>query len=148
VARQVRFTNSVEIERPVEDVFRYLADFENIPRWNYAIQETTKVSHGPVGVGTTYRQTRTVPSRSEEEFEVTVFEPDTRLAIRGALGPFASELEYRLEPVGGRTHLTNEVELKPRGLVGLAGQLAGSRIKGAVARNLGELKSILETGTD
>ena len=75
------FENTVTIQRPTEEVFAFLADFENIPRWNYAIEETHKASAGPVGVGTSYRQTRSVPSRSVEGFEVTVFEPARRLAI-------------------------------------------------------------------
>jgi uncharacterized protein YndB with AHSA1/START domain len=59
------FENTVTIRRPIEDVFAFLADFENIPKWNYAIVETHKVSEGVVGVGTIYQQVRSVPSRSE-----------------------------------------------------------------------------------
>ncbi|HEY8202444.1 MAG TPA: SRPBCC family protein [Actinomycetota bacterium] len=57
------FENTVTIERPAEDVFAFLADFENVPTWNYAVAETTKTSPGPVGVGTIYRQTRSTPRR-------------------------------------------------------------------------------------
>jgi uncharacterized membrane protein len=141
----MRFVNEVEIGRPVEDVFAYLADFENVPEWNYAIERTTKVSEGPVAVGTTYRQIRNIPRRSEESFSVTAFEPDRRLAIRGTLGPFDSELQYRLEPIGQRTQVINEVELTPRGILGMVGRLASSRVKEAVASNLRELKRLLET---
>jgi Polyketide cyclase / dehydrase and lipid transport len=63
------FENTVIIRRPTAEVFAFLADFENVPRWNYAIVETHKVSQGPVGVGTVYQQVRSVPSRSEEGFE-------------------------------------------------------------------------------
>ena len=35
-------------------VFAYLAHFENLPRWNYAISDTRKTSSGPVGVGSRY----------------------------------------------------------------------------------------------
>jgi Pirin C-terminal cupin domain/Polyketide cyclase / dehydrase and lipid transport len=69
------FENTMMIRRSPKDVFAFLADFENIPTWNYAIVETKKTSPGPVGVGTTYRQLRSIPSRSEEGFQVTVFEP-------------------------------------------------------------------------
>jgi uncharacterized membrane protein len=41
------FENTVMIRRPIEDVFAFLSDFENIPKWNYAIVETRKVSEGP-----------------------------------------------------------------------------------------------------
>ncbi len=36
------FTNTVTIERPIEDVFAFLADFENVPTWNRAIEATTR----------------------------------------------------------------------------------------------------------
>jgi uncharacterized protein YndB with AHSA1/START domain len=84
------FQNTVTIQRPVEDVFAFLADFENVPRWNKAILRTRKTSPGPVEVGTTYRQVRTVPSTSEEGFEVTGFEPPRRLEVHGDIGPFAA----------------------------------------------------------
>jgi hypothetical protein len=61
-------------------------------RRNYAIEKTRKASPGPVGAGTIYRQTRSVPSRSEEGFEVTVFEPGKRLAVRGQIGPFRASM--------------------------------------------------------
>jgi Polyketide cyclase / dehydrase and lipid transport len=69
------FENTVMITRPIEDVFAFLSDFENVPKWNYAIVETRKVSEGVVGVGTIYQQVRSVPSRSEESFEVTAYNP-------------------------------------------------------------------------
>jgi uncharacterized membrane protein len=32
----VRFSNDIVIRRPANTVFAYLADLENLPRWNYA----------------------------------------------------------------------------------------------------------------
>jgi hypothetical protein len=138
------FENIVIIQRPVEDVFAFLADFENIPKWNYAIVETKKVSPGPVGVGTTYRQTRSVPSKSEEGFEVTVFEPARRLEVQGQIGPFRARLSYLLEPTGSGTRLRNAVDLGSSGLLTLVAPLATSRVKRAVAANLDTLKQLLE----
>ncbi|MGH2722659.1 MAG: SRPBCC family protein [Actinomycetota bacterium] len=135
---------TVDIRRSPEEVFKYLAHFENVPMWNYAIAETAKVSAGPVGVGTRYRQVRSIPRRSEEGFEVTAFEPHRKLAIEGTLGPFASVLEYRIDPTEGGSRVTNEVQLTPRGVLGVVGQLAPSRVKEAVAKNLGELKRLLD----
>jgi uncharacterized membrane protein len=31
------FENTVLIARPIEDVFAFLSDLENVPKWNYAI---------------------------------------------------------------------------------------------------------------
>src|SRR5829696_5013863 len=103
------------IRRPIADVFAFLADFENIPEWNYAIVETHKVSQGPVGVGTIYQQVRSVPSRSEERFEVTAYNPPRQLEIQGQLGPFPSRLSYALDAIAEGTRVTNTVELELRG---------------------------------
>jgi uncharacterized protein YndB with AHSA1/START domain len=141
----MRFTNTITIDRRPAEVFGFLADFENVPLWNYAISETRKISGGAVGVGTRYRQTRTRPTRSDETFEVTGFEPDRRLSIRGALGPFHSEVTYLLTPAEGGTALTNTMDLTPSGPLRLVAPLAAARVKAAVAANLGVLKQILET---
>jgi uncharacterized protein YndB with AHSA1/START domain len=140
----MRFTNTVAVARPRVEVYAYLADFENIPQWNYAISRTWKVSDGPVRVGSTYRQTRTIPNQTEETFEVTEYDPDRSLAIQGTLGPFAARSSYRLEEAGDATLITNDVELEPAGLTRLVAPLAANRIKHAVAANLNVLKQLLE----
>jgi hypothetical protein len=97
------------------------------------------------GVGTAYRQTRTIPRRTEEGFEVTDFEPPRRLAIHGQIGPFQATAGYLLEPVAGGTRLTNHVELEPSSaLLRLVGPLAVPSVRAAVARNLTALKGLLE----
>ena len=60
------FQNTVTIRRAIEDVFAFLADFENVPTWNYAIVETKKTSPGPVGVGTTYDRSVPSPTRARK----------------------------------------------------------------------------------
>lgn len=140
----MRFANRVTVQRSPHEVFEYLANFENVPDWNYAIVETRKTSDGPVGVGTKYRQTRSLPSPSEEAFEVTEFEPDQRLAIHGGLGPFEGTLTYELETVADGTRITNSADLEAHGLLKIAAPLASSRVGDAVAANLQKLKEILE----
>jgi hypothetical protein len=140
------FENTVTIRTAVEDVFAFLADFENIPIWNYAILETKKTSPGPVGVGTTYRQLRSIPSRREESFQVTGFAPTSRLEVHGDIGPFTATISYLLAPTDDGTRLTNVVALEPAsGPLRLAARLAASRVKTAVAANLNTLKQHLET---
>lgn len=140
----MNFTNTVTINRRPAEVFAFLAQFENVPQWNYAISETWKITGGSATVGSVYRQTRTLPSRGEETFEVTEFEPARRLSIRGALGPFHGDVTYLLEPAGNATALANTVDLQPSGPLRLVAPLVASRVKSAVAANLDTLKQILE----
>lgn len=137
--------NTVTIMRPAEEVFAYLADAENLPRWNYAIEQTRKITAGPVGVGTVYRQTRTIPSRSQEEFEIVVFQPPGQLVLDGTFGPFRARTSYLLEPVADGTGLTNRWELEATSApLRLLAPVAIPRVKAAVAKNLRTLKQILE----
>jgi hypothetical protein len=141
----MEFTNMITINRRPAEVFGFLARFENVPLWNYAVSGTRQVSGGRVGVGTRYRQTRTFAFPRSETFEVTGFEPDRRIAIDGALGPFRGEVSYLLRPAGPGTALVNTVNLQPRGLLRFVAPLATSLIKAAVAANLSTLKQILES---
>ena len=141
----MHFENTLTIRRPPHEVFEYLAAFENVPRWNYAIVETHKTSEGPVGVGATYDQTRSIPSPAEETFTVTEFDPDHRLTINGDLGPFEGTLSYELESVPEGTQLTNRADLEGKGFAKVAAPLLGRRVGDAVATNLQKLKEILET---
>jgi uncharacterized protein YndB with AHSA1/START domain len=143
----MKFTNTITINRSPAEVFAFLADFENVPLWNYAISETRKTTGGPVTVGSRYRQTRRLPTQSVETFEVTEFEPAHKLSIRGTLGPFHAVATYLLEPRGNGTTLANTMDLHPSGALRLVAPIAASRVKSAVAANLGTLRQILETGS-
>ncbi|MFJ1457877.1 SRPBCC family protein [Nocardia sp. N2S4-5] len=138
------FENTLTINRPIADVFDYLAHFENVPVWNYAITETTQTSDGPVGVGTRYRQTRSIPEPATEEFEVSEFQPLRRLQVRGQIGPFPAVVSYDLESIPTGTRLRNTVELELRGPLRLAGPVVTVKVKSAVAANLDTLRKLLE----
>ena len=143
----MEFSNTLTIRRPPGEVFQFLANLENVPKWNYAIVETRKVSDGPVAIGSIYQQVRSVPQRSEESLEVVELEPDRRFAVRGDLGPFTGTLTYELDDVDGSTQLTNSARLQGRGAMKLAAPLAESRVRQAVASNLQVLKPMLESGS-
>jgi uncharacterized protein YndB with AHSA1/START domain len=142
----VKFTNTITINRALGDVFAYLAAFENLPRWNYAIAETHKITDGPVRVGTRYRQLRNVPNRGGEYFEVITFEPERRLAIHGDIGPLSGEVAYLLEDTRAATVLTNTCDLHARGAAGVLAPLLTRQVRSAVAANLNVLRQILERG--
>ena len=140
----ITFTNTVNIDRPITEVFTYLSDLEHTPEWNWAITETKKITPGPVSVGTRYVQTRSLPKTATEDLEVTSLELNRRIEIRGTLAALPAHLTYQLDREGTGTRLTNTIELEPQGALRLAGPFVRGRIKQAVADNLGELKARLE----
>ena len=42
-----RFENTVDIDSPIESVFSFVANFENIPRWNYYVMDVRQLTEGP-----------------------------------------------------------------------------------------------------
>ncbi|WP_171074758.1 SRPBCC family protein [Nonomuraea basaltis] len=133
------------INRPAGEVFKYLADLENLPRWNYAIAETQKVSPGSPAQGTVYLQTRTLPRPMQETLEISRYEPDRLLAVTGGFGDLEGTSTYTLEPNEGATRLTNEIRLEGRGLLRVVSALATANVRQAVAQNLAVLKNLLES---
>jgi len=140
----IKFTNIVEINRPSREVFEYVSDLENTARWNWAIDSTRKISSGPIGIGTEYRQTRSVPQEATETLRITSYEPTRLVAVEGTLGPFPARLTYEFTGNGSDTTLTNAVELDPPPAFRIAGPLLSRRIRSSVAENLTVLKELLE----
>lgn len=140
----IEFTNRITIDRGIETVFEYLADLEHVPEWNWAVTSTRKIDDGPVGVGTRYRQTRSVPRPAVEELVITQLEAPHVLSLEGTLGPFPARVHYRLTGGSDRTAIVNTIELDPPGLARLAAPVLSRRIGDSVASNLRDLRDTLE----
>ena len=138
----MHFTNTVIIDRTVTDTFAFVSNFENMPKWNYFVQETTNQS--PLGreAGTIYRQRRRT---DEQRFVVTDFEPDQLVAVRTLPPARDLQMRFTFQPDGGGTRLTDDWTLDtglPRWLDGIG----ATRVSSAVRDNLAKLKELLETG--
>ena len=141
----MHFSNSVTIRRPPSEVFAFLADPANIPKWNYAITSTRLITPGRFGVGTRLQQTRRVPRTAVEELEITEFVPDHRIALHGDVGPLTGTLVYQIDHVTEGTRLTNTADLTARGPLRALAPLATGRVSDAVASNLEKLREFLES---
>ena len=51
------FGASVVINRPIDDVFAFLLDGQNDPKFSARVQQMEKATDGPPGVGTIYKST-------------------------------------------------------------------------------------------
>ena len=106
----IRFDNEIDVARPVDEVYSYLADLEHTPDWNWAIASTQKITPGPVGIGTRYRQTRSVPRPAVESIQITGLEPGRSVEVR--IPPFGA-----IQCVAGPRHTRgtppNVVETDP-----------------------------------
>ena len=78
----IHIKGGILIDRPVENVFDYVADECNEPSYNAQMRLVEKISDGPIGVGTQYRADVVSGSRPVSMvIEYTAYERPRRLAI-------------------------------------------------------------------
>ena len=141
----IRFETSVRIERPVDEVFAYVSEPENFPRWNSAVRTVRKTSAGEDPVGSTYVMTRQLPGgQAENELEITVHERPREFAIRTLSGPTPFVYRYAFSPSDGGTLLELDAEVELPGTAALVAPLARRAVKRGVDDNFATLKDTLE----
>lgn len=139
----LKFENTIRINRPIAEVFTFLSDFENIPKWNYYVLKVTKVSKGPIRIGTIYHQIR---KTDQQDFLITSLEQNHMVAVKTLPQSFPSfEMKFILHGEGATTEIRDEWKLES-GLPTLLERLATGKVKSAVAENLTKLKELLEEG--
>ena len=74
------FSGSAVIDRPITEVFQFLADGTNDPKFSPRVQEIRKTTDGPVGLGTVFESTvKDAGMKTRRSFELTVFEAPTKI---------------------------------------------------------------------
>jgi carbon monoxide dehydrogenase subunit G len=113
------FRGTVVIDRPIDEVFAFLADGENDKKFSPRVLEIRKVTDGAPGVGTVYESTvKDAGMKTKRRFELTEFEAPTRIRwAERSKNLVTAEGGYDLaEDAGGRTQVTVFNELQGHGL--------------------------------
>jgi uncharacterized protein YndB with AHSA1/START domain len=135
----------VTISRPVNEVFAFIADGLNGPKWRSGITDIALVSGS--GVGATYKQGVKGPGgrRVDADYRVTAYEPNSRLAFEAIAGPVRPTGEYILEPVADGTRLTFVLQAELGGIKRLLMSGAVQKTMDAEVEATEKLKSLLES---
>jgi carbon monoxide dehydrogenase subunit G len=136
----------VTIQRPIDEVFAYVADGEHSPAWRPGVTDIRRVSG--TGVGERYAQGVRGPMgrRIAADYEVTVFEPNRRIEFQTVTGPARPHGRYDFEPTGAGTRLRFALDAQVGGLAGIFMKSAVQRTMDAEVRTLDNLKRVLEGG--
>jgi uncharacterized protein YndB with AHSA1/START domain len=143
------FQISIDVDRSPSDVFAFVADFRNMPRWYEAVQRVTATTSAPFGIGTRFHMVRSLPGGlAHNDVEVTSCHVDQEITFKTMSGPTPFQYRYRFEPIPNGTKLTLDGEISAAGLPGLAGHvgdgLASQLFKKGMRINLETLKRIIE----
>lgn len=121
-----RIRGSIEIHRPVEEVFDFVADQRNELLYNPKMTESVKLTEGPIGAGTRFRATVLTGGKPLPlMIECTGFEPPDRLASRSVVSGSVVEGEVRCQPVSGGTRFSWDWDVIVSGPARFAGPLIG-----------------------
>ena len=142
----IKVEKSIVIDRPTQEVFAYVSDHTNAPRWQRGLLEVHRETEGPIGVGTRHTLVRVfMGRRMEASNEFTQYEPNRLVSFKITGDSVAGQGWYVVEPAGpGHTKLTSRIEMRPLGLVRLAQPLMAAGLKREVVANLRDLKCLLE----
>jgi uncharacterized membrane protein len=136
----------VTIQRPIADVYEFMADFRNNPRWCPQELEVRRLD----GDGRTQRYENKVkpgPRVLTNDYEVTRESPPTRVTFRGSNKMAEFHGHYELAEAEGSTHVVTVSNLAWRGrMMRLLSPLMRPMVRANAAKQLRLLKDLLEAG--
>jgi uncharacterized membrane protein len=137
--------HQVTIRRPADEVFTFIADGLNGPKWRPGITDIVLLSGS--GVGATYKQGVKGPGgrRIAADYRVTEYQPNRRLAFEAIAGPVRPAGEYVLEELADGTRLTFSLQAE---LGGIKKLLMGGAVQKTMAAEVAateRLKKLLES---
>ncbi len=146
------YTTSIRVSAPQELVFDALADLDRAPERISGIRRVERLTDGPVGKGTRWRETRIMFGKeATEELEMTSFDPPRGYTVDCESCGCVYSSTFRVRPEGRETVV--ELEFTGRGtniLSKVMGAIMGPLMKRAMLKcinqDLADLKAFIETG--
>ncbi len=146
--RAMHVEDSRVFNRPVQEVFDYMADPANLPKWSGPAVEVRGIQHarpGTLGEGDKFTPIHHfLGRRLEEHVEVTAFEPNRRILHRATGGPMPLVVSYIFEEGPRGTRLTIGMDAEPEGFFKLMGPVFMAAVKRQIRKDLQTLKELLE----
>jgi uncharacterized membrane protein len=141
----------VVIARDPGDVFAFVADLPQTPRWRTHLDEVSWLDDAPTAPGRRFRVRTTFAGTRDLELacEVTVWDPPRRFAYRVVDGPLTADNEYLVEPAEPGTRFVMTGAAGRAGRVARLFQPVLSRMYSrATSAEVERLRDLLENGRD
>ncbi len=141
----IGFDQTITINRPLEEVFDFVADPTNIPRWDHDVLTSRLAASGALGAGVRFEETVQMgPSRVEAEGEITAFERPGRVGFKVAARPMRHQGTFELAAAQGTTVVRFVGACEPRGFLRLLEPLIALRVRRGIKRELENIKQCVE----
>lgn len=119
-----RIDGEIVIDRPVDEVFDYVADQSNEPQYNPQMVRAEKITTGPVSAGTKFRSAVASRGRTAEMLiEITGYDRPHRLASATTMRQADISYTLTFEPAASATRMRWSGQVRPKGAFKLLGPL-------------------------
>ena len=140
------FTMSEWISRSPRDVFDFVTSPGNATKVAPSVRSMVQISDGPVGVGTRYRETRTMRGKDRQaELEVVAFEPPQDYAIKNLTEGIETVYRFAFRPEANGTRAELVCDVTASGGKKLMLPLVAAVLKKEDGDHLKRVKKLLET---
>ena len=142
------FETSIFIDRPPQEVFDFMNNPANTPKWQGNVVSAEYTSEGPAGVGTTQRAVGQMLGREfDVTTEITTWDPPNKITNKTLDGPVQFEATTRYDSKGSGTQVTLNVTAEVGGFFKLAEGLVAKQAQKQFETNYSALKLLLEAGS-
>jgi hypothetical protein len=138
--------NSLSIQRSPADVYNFLLDGLNNPKWRPGVLDIARDPAAPAGLGAVYKQGLKGPGgRIDGDYKITRLTPNALIEFQVVAGPARPTGTYTLAADGDGTRVTFVLDFQPKGLARLMDGMIGKTMQSEVGY-LSNLKTLLESG--
>ncbi len=136
----------ISVSRPPDEVFAFISNFENNPKWQSGMLEAQFTSKGPLGVGSTYVQVaKFLGRRIESTFEVVEYVPNRLVKAASTSGSFPITFTRIVDSGMDGAVVSAIVEGDATGFFKLAEPLLARMVRRTVNSDYRTLKALLES---
>lgn len=140
------FTVSEWISRTPQEVFDFISAPGNAPKVVPSVKSMIKITEGPTGVGTRYRETRLMRGKeADAELEIVAFEPGRTYAVSNVTQGIESIYRYSFQPEADGTRVELVCEVTAGGVKKLLLPLVVSELKKEDGDHLQRLKAAMDS---
>lgn len=125
--------------------FAFIADLDNLPRWQSGVTGAEQLTDGPIAVGSVARVERSLMGQTiQADLTVTELDPPRRLVLATEVSGMKVDAILTLEPRDGGSHATFAMDIRGGGLFGgaMEGMVAGAA-EGEIDASLTRLREAL-----
>jgi len=134
----------VTVQRPVKDVFAFVLEGTNNPRWRSGVLDIERVKGSPSGVGAAYTQGMKGPGgRISADYEIVELTANAFIKFQVTAGPARPTGSYTFQAKGESTTVTFVLDFQPKGLARLMNGMIENQMRAEIAA-LSKLKECLE----